>query len=79
MNIRNTTDLGTVIRARRKELKVSQRELAMICGTGVRFIIEVEQGKATCQVGKVIEVINALGMNIKVPSPGSGDEDVRQA
>ena len=41
---------------------VTQKALAFTSGTGLRFIIELEQGKPTCQIGKVLTVINTLGI-----------------
>ena len=66
MKIKTTKQLGEVIRARRRQLGVTQRELAMTCGTGERFIVDLEQGKPTCQVGKVLQVAQALGINLRM-------------
>ena len=65
--------LGAVIRARRKELKVTQKELALTCGTGLRFIIDLERGKPTCQIGKTLQVIHALGLKLQIAGPGVSD------
>ncbi len=43
--------LGDTIRKTRKAMNVTQKELALTSGTGLRFIIELEQGKPTCQLG----------------------------
>ncbi|MFH1038633.1 MAG: helix-turn-helix transcriptional regulator [PVC group bacterium] len=66
MNILNPEQLGMTIRARRKQLKVTQKELAMACGTGLRFIVDLEKGKPTCQIGKLLHVIQALGLKIRI-------------
>ena len=66
MSIRTTEHLGTVIRARRRQLGVTQKELAMTCGTGLRFIVDLERGKPTCQVGKTLQVLLALGLVIEI-------------
>jgi len=73
MKIRTTEELGAAVRARRKQLKVTQRELAMTCGTGLRFIVELEKGKPTCQIGKILYVLQALGLAVDVGGIG-GDE-----
>lgn len=62
MKIENTEQLGQLIRNRRKELGVTQKELAMVCGTGLRFIVDLEKGKPTCQLGKTLQVAKALGL-----------------
>jgi y4mF family transcriptional regulator len=66
MKIKTTEELGATIRSRRKELKVSQKDLALVSGTGLRFIIELERGKATCQSGKILDVLQALGIGLYV-------------
>ena len=78
MKIRTTEQLGTAVRTRRKELGVSQKDLAMTCGTGLRFIVDVEKGKPTCQVGKVLQVLQTLGIDLEVGWLGGtkpGDEE----
>lgn len=66
MNIKTTEQLGTEVRMRRKHLKITQKELAMACGTGLRFIVDLEKGKPTCQIGKTIQVLRSLGLAIKL-------------
>lgn len=74
MNTKNPEQLGAVIRTRRRQLKVTQKDLAMTCGTGLRFIIDLEKGKPTCQTGKVLQVLQALGLKLQISSPGT-DQD----
>jgi len=74
MKIKTTEQLGSAIRARRRQLKVSQKDLALASGTGVRFIIELEKGKATCQSGKVLDVLQALGIGLYADTPDNGGE-----
>jgi HTH-type transcriptional regulator / antitoxin HipB len=71
MKITTTIQLGAAIRARRRELGVTQKDVAMIAGTGLRFIIDLEKGKSTCQTGKMLQVLQALGIDLAV---GSGRE-----
>ena len=52
---------------------VTQKDLAMTSGTGLRFIIELEQGKATCQLGKALTVLQTLGIKIELVPP-AGEE-----
>lgn len=69
MNTRTPEQLGAAIRARRRQLKVTQKDLAMTCGTGLRFIIDLEKGKPTCQIGKVLQVFQALGLELRITNP----------
>lgn len=68
MNIETAKSLGELIREMRKKNGVTQKELALVAGTGLRFVGELENGKPTCQIGKVLEVLRCLGMEIKVES-----------
>ncbi|MBW1849687.1 MAG: helix-turn-helix transcriptional regulator [Deltaproteobacteria bacterium] len=68
MNIINPEQLGATIRARRRQLNVTQKDLAMTCGTGLRFIIDLEKGKPTCQIKKILQVLQALGLKLHIAS-----------
>ena len=68
MNIQSPQQLGAAIRARRRQLKTTQKDLAMTCGTGLRFIIDLEKGKPTCQIGKILQVLQALGLKLQIAS-----------
>ncbi|MBW2701993.1 MAG: helix-turn-helix transcriptional regulator [Deltaproteobacteria bacterium] len=70
MNTKNPEQLGAAIRSRRRQLKVTQKDLAMTCGTGLRFIIDLEKGKPTCQIGKILQVLQALGLKLQIAVPG---------
>ncbi len=76
MNTKNPEQLGAAIRARRKQLKVTQKDLAMTCGTGLRFIVDLEKGKPSCQIGKILQVLQALGLKLQINNPCDGtDQD----
>lgn len=65
-------EIGAVIRSTRKNLGVTQRDLALTSGTGLRFIIELERGKETCEIGKALRVLHTLGIKITLtPPPGA--------
>lgn len=61
--------IGEMVRSTRKSLKLTQPDLALTSGTGLRFIVDLEKGKPTCQLGKVIQVLNALGIGIQLTPP----------
>jgi len=66
LEIRNAKDVGQLVKTTRKKLKVTQRSLALTSGTGLRFIIELEQGKPSCQLEKVLMVLSTLGVTLVV-------------
>ncbi len=69
-------NIGELVRSTRKSMGVTQKDLAMTSGTGLRFIIDLEKGKPTCQVGKVLTVLHTLGLKIEViPPVGSGKKE----
>ena len=74
MKIQDTTMLGKAIRDKRKRLGATQKELAMTAGTGLRFIIELEKGKSTSQTGKVLQVIQALGLSVNIGATESSTQ-----
>ena len=69
MKIQDAQRLGQAIRQQRRRLKVTQKDLAMASGTGLRFIIDLEKGKPTCQLGKALEIARALGLKLEIGMP----------
>ena len=65
-DIQNTTELGAAVRAARLAQGLRQPDLAGACGTSVRFISELERGKATAQVGRVLHVLRMLGLRVSI-------------
>lgn len=62
----NAQEIGQLVRSTRKHLGVTQRNLALTSGTGLRFIVELEQGKPSCQLEKVLTVLRTLGLKITI-------------
>lgn len=65
-NVYNAQEIGRLIRDTRKKLGVTQNNLALTSGTGLRFIIELEKGKPTCQLEKVLTVLRTLGLKLTI-------------
>jgi HTH-type transcriptional regulator/antitoxin HipB len=63
--------IGEIIRQTRKSMGVTQKRLALTSGTGLRFIIELEQGKPTCQLEKALTVLHTLGIRMELTPPSS--------
>ena len=61
INIQSTQQLGQALRSARKQLGLTQSELALAAGVGVRFIVALEAGKPTVRLETVMRVIEALG------------------
>ena len=68
--IKTAKDLGIAIRQRRKEMGLSQAELAGICKVGNRFLVELEAGKSTVQFDKALHVAANLGLELHLRKKG---------
>lgn len=66
MDIIDTKSIGEGIRKARTRLNVTQKDLSLASGIGLRFIIELEKGKPTCQIGKALEIAHALGLKLEM-------------
>ena len=65
-SIRSPQQLGDALRAARKQLGLTQPQLALAAGVGVRFIVDLEAGKPTLRLQNVLRVIDALGGEIEL-------------
>lgn len=75
--ITDTRALGELIRSRRAALGLRQPDLALTANVGIRFIVDIENGKETCQVGLTLRLLQALGIDLTahvepVTSPSAG-------
>lgn len=60
--ITTAADLGATVRTRRKEAGLTLAEAARRCGVGIRFLSELENGKPTVRLDKVLQVVEALDL-----------------
>jgi len=77
--ITSAQTLGTALRAARKRLGLTQPDLALAAGVGVRFIVDLEGGKPTVRMEQVLRVIDALGGSLVLTGldavPGKSAKD----
>ena len=76
--------IGTFIKQKRKEARLTQEEFAMRSGLGLRFVRELEQGKETVRLDKVNQALAMFGMEAaprrkERPWPGRGAENRKKA
>lgn len=64
-------EFGRLIRQRRRALGMTQRDLALVINAGERFIVELEAGKGTSQLGKALGAAQAVGVRISGPPNGA--------
>jgi len=65
-----SVDIGKAIRTARKAQGLRQDDLAGLAGVGTRFVIEVERGKETSQLGRVLHLLAVLGCDLTIGLPG---------
>lgn len=65
MQVVSIKTLGALVRRVRKSQGLTQEQLAAVSGMGVRFIRELEHGKESCYIGKVLQVLNMLGVKLE--------------
>jgi y4mF family transcriptional regulator len=58
--------LGQALRARRKSLGLTQAELARFAGCGLAYLYELETGKPTMRLDKLLDVLSALGLRLRL-------------
>jgi HTH-type transcriptional regulator / antitoxin HipB len=64
--IHSSAELGALVRAQRKRLALKQLDIAGLANTGNRFVVELENGKPTVQLQKVLDVMDLLGLEVVV-------------
>ena len=62
-------EIGAIVRSARKAQNLRQDELAGAAGVGLRFIVDIEAGKPTAQIGKTLQVLEALGCTFDIGPP----------
>lgn len=61
--LRTPAELGRALRAQRKAQGLTLEQLSGLSGLGLRFLSELERGKATAELGKTMEVASLLGLD----------------
>ena len=67
---KSAADLGAAIRERRRELKLTQDDLALSIGVNRKVIGQLERGKKTVHVEIVLQAARAVGLDIGVRARG---------
>jgi y4mF family transcriptional regulator len=69
IELKTVTEIGRLVREERKRQNVTQLQLAGLAGTGIRYVSDLENGKGTIQVQKLLKVIQTLGLGMFLFSP----------
>ena len=72
VKISSTKELGELIMHERKTQGLTQAQLAGLSGVGITFLSNLENGKRTAELGKTLNVLATLGLDLL--SDRRGDE-----
>lgn len=64
--MKSTQDIGEAVRRKRKEQGILQEKAAGLSGVGTKFLSQLENGKETAEIGKIMQVLRTLGLEIYV-------------
>jgi DNA-binding XRE family transcriptional regulator len=70
--ISTAEELGRIIRHKRKEIGVRQEIAAGMAGVGTKFLSQLENGKETAELGKTLQVLRKMGLEVYI-FPRSAD------
>ena len=68
--IRTAEDLGKLVRAHRKERKLTLETISGLGNLSTRFLSEFERGKETAELGKVLQALRTLGLEVVIQPRG---------
>ena len=71
IKIKNSQQIGQLIKLNRKEQGIDQASLASICGFSERPLKAIEKGRGTLSVDKLLKILDELGIKLHVEAPNS--------
>lgn len=71
IRIKNSQQIGQLIKLSRKKQRIDQASLALICGFSERPLKAIEKGKGTLSVDKLLKILDELGIKLHVEPPNS--------
>lgn len=74
MRVKHLTDIGRCVRAVRKAQGLRQDDLAAMIGASHVFLGDLERGKGTVQLGRVLDVLRELGIGLQLDLPAGIEE-----
>lgn len=71
IRIKNSQQIGQLIKLSRKEQGIDQTSLALICGFSERPLKAIEKGRGTLSVDKLLKILDELGIKLHLEFPNS--------
>ncbi|WXL25861.1 helix-turn-helix domain-containing protein [Ectopseudomonas mendocina] len=75
--IDSAEQMGMLIRASRKAMQLRQDDAAGVLGVSENFLGKVERGGETVQWGKLLQVMQGLGLTVSVEAPAILADEIR--
>lgn len=75
--VRSAAELGSLARAHRKQCKLTLETVSGLGNVSPRFLSEFERGKETAELGKVLQALNILGLEVIIQPRGRVPADQR--
>lgn len=68
--VQTTEELGRLVRAHRKQRRLTLETVSGLGNLSMRFLSEFERGKETAEIGKVLKVLRTLGLEVIIQPRG---------
>lgn len=72
--VKTTRELGQIIRTFRKDHHLTLEKVSGLSNLSMRFLSELERGKETAEIGKVLDILNKLGLEVIVQPRGTFED-----
>ncbi len=72
--VNDPAEIGRIVRQARKHAGLRQAQAAALCGVGTRFLSDVENGKPTLHLGKVLQVLKGFGLRVMIKRKKFSDD-----
>jgi HTH-type transcriptional regulator / antitoxin HipB len=72
--VNSPADIGIMVRRKRKADSLTLADAAAMCNVGYRFLSDLENGKPTAHIGKILQVLSGLGLEITIQPRGWKNE-----
>ena len=69
IKVRNIKQLGSVSKLVRKSQSLDQETAGLLSGNGLTFISQFENGKETVEIGRVLNLLEQLGIDLEINLP----------
>jgi HTH-type transcriptional regulator/antitoxin HipB len=72
--VNSPADIGKIVRIKRKTDGLTLVDAAALCNVGYRFFSNIENGKPTAHIGKILQVLSCLGLEVAILPRGWKNE-----